>query len=88
MSKKTNRRLFSYKEENLIKAIESVKNKTMGYREACRFYGVPFATVHDRLSGKVALDKKPKVGPNPVLRLEGEESFLNGFWIWQNVGFL
>ncbi|XP_064292277.1 uncharacterized protein LOC135309805 [Plodia interpunctella] len=44
----------------------------MGYREACRFYGVPFATVHDRLSGKVAIDKKPKVGPNPVLGVEGE----------------
>lgn len=63
--------------------------KTMGYREACRFYGVPFATVHDHFSGKVAIDdKKLKVGPNPVLGEKERKNLLNGFWIWQNVGLL
>lgn len=45
----------------------------MGIREACRIYGVPKTTVHDRLSGKVAVNKMPKVGPDPVLGREGEE---------------
>ncbi|CAH0718999.1 unnamed protein product, partial [Brenthis ino] len=45
----------------------------MGIREACRIYGVPKTTVHDRISGKVANNKKPKVGPDPILGREGEE---------------
>lgn len=51
----------------------------MGIREACRVYGVPKTTVHDRLSAKVAANKKPKVGPDPVLGVEGEERLKN--WI-------
>ncbi|XP_050681505.1 uncharacterized protein LOC126976946 [Leptidea sinapis] len=79
VSKRPIRRLFSYKEEDLKNAIDSIKNQLMGYREACRYYGVPFATVHDRLSGKVAVNKKPKVGPDPVLGVQGEEKLTK--WI-------
>lgn len=78
MSKRP-RRLFTYKEEDLKNAIESIRNNSMGFREACRFYGVPFATVHDRISGKVAVDKKPRVGPDPVLGVQGEEKLAK--WI-------
>lgn len=59
--------------------MEEIKSKSMGIREACRFYGVPKTTVHDRLSGKVAANKKPKVGPDPVLGLKGEECLKN--WV-------
>ncbi|KAJ0170056.1 hypothetical protein K1T71_014662 [Dendrolimus kikuchii] len=71
--KKNSRRLFDYCEQNLNKALVDIKNKKMGIRENCRFYGVPKTTVHDRLCGKVAANKKPKVGPDPVLGHEGEE---------------
>lgn len=77
--KKTGRRLFDYEEKDLIKAIEAITNKSMGIREACRVYGVPKTTVHDRLSGKVSANKKPKVGPDPVLGHEGEENIKN--WV-------
>ncbi|CAH0721901.1 unnamed protein product, partial [Brenthis ino] len=45
----------------------------MGIKEACRIYGVPKTTVHDRISGKVANNEKPKVGPDPILGREAEE---------------
>lgn len=60
----------------------------MGYGEACRFYGVPLATVHDGLSGKVAIDKKPKVGPNPVLGEEGEEKLTKSVLDMAKCGFI
>ncbi|KAJ0181661.1 hypothetical protein K1T71_002383 [Dendrolimus kikuchii] len=71
--KKNSRRLFDYCEQNLNKALVDIKNKKMGIKEACWFYDVPKTTVHDRLSGKVAANKKPKVGPDPVLGHEGKE---------------
>lgn len=77
--RKSSRRLFNYSEDNLIKAIEEIRNKTMGIREACWTYGVTKTTVHDRLSGKVATNAKPKVGPGPVLGCDGEEKLKN--WV-------
>lgn len=56
--------------------------RRLGYlrsiREACRLYGAPRSTVQDRLSGRVA-EQKRKVGPNPLFGFEGEKKIVD--WI-------
>lgn len=75
------RNLFNYKEEDLQRAIDAINIDKIGVRQACRDYGVPRATVQDRLSGRVVVDqRKPrKVGPDPVLGFEGENKIVD--WI-------
>ena len=46
-------------------------DKGMPYRQAAEMYGVPKSTVHDHLSGKIALGARP--GPDPYLSIEEEE---------------
>ena len=46
-------------------------DKGMPYRQAAEMYGVPKSTVHDHLSGKIALGARP--GLDPYLSIEEEE---------------
>ena len=49
--KKVTHRGFSYSQENLHKALASVKNG-MSQRNASKKYGIPKTTLADRISGK------------------------------------
>jgi len=53
--------------QNAVAAVD----KGMPYRQAAEMYGVPKSTVHDHLSGKIALGARP--GPDPYLSIEEEE---------------
>lgn len=69
---------FGYTEEALSNALSDIRGNIRSIREACRLYGVPRSTVQDRLSGRVA-EQKRKVGPDPMFGFEGEKKIVD--WI-------
>lgn len=66
------RHIFKYDEVALKKTLEDIKEHGMGIREACRLNGVPRSTIQDRIHGRI-MEKKRKIGPDPVLGIKGEE---------------
>lgn len=46
------RKLFSYSEENLKLALQSVREEKMSIRTAAKHFSVPRTTLQDRISGK------------------------------------
>lgn len=71
-------RRFAYSEEALKSALSDIRGNIRSIREACRLYQVPRSTVQDRLSGRVA-DQKRKVGPDPIFGFDGEKKIVD--WI-------
>ena len=51
-----------YTEDDLLKAVADVKSGTSSYRQASRKYGVPIATLSDKIKLKVPL--KAQQGKN------------------------
>lgn len=69
---KTKERKFSsYSKEALAAAIASVK-EGLSIRVVSQRFGIPRATLHDKVSGKSPAVKK-KTGPPPILTIEGEQ---------------
>lgn len=52
--------------------MQETKAKTISLCEANRKYGVPRATIQDRIHGRVAEDHPRKMGPNTVLTSSAE----------------
>lgn len=71
-------RRFAYSEEALSSALSDIRGNVRSIREACRQYGVPRSTIQDRLSGRVA-EQRRKVGPDPIFGLDGEQKIVD--WI-------
>ena len=42
-----------YTEDQLIRAVAAVKNKTLSLRLASKIYNVPSSTISDRVSGRI-----------------------------------
>ena len=61
-----------YGVEELSKAYHAVTEKKWSLRKAAREYKVPFATLHDRLSGRIEMQDKLPVG-GPARLFDGEE---------------
>ena len=57
-------------------ALEAVKEKRSSISQAAREYGVPYTTLHDRLSGRITHGINP--GPRPYLS-KCEENDLSTF---------
>lgn len=66
------RRIFNCDEDALKKTLEDIKEHGMGIRKACRLNGVPRSTIQDRIHGRV-IEKKRKIGPDPIMGIQGEE---------------
>ena len=60
----------SWEDAELVSAMESV-GRGVSLRRAADMYGVPKSTLHDHISGKIALGARP--GPDPYLSIEEEE---------------
>lgn len=71
-------RRFTYSEEVLTSALSDIRGNIRRIREACRHYGVPRSTIQDRLSGRVA-NQRRKVGPDPIFGFDGEKKIVD--WI-------
>ena len=71
------RKLHKYSEELLQKALEEVRNGAK-IRKTCKTYGVPRATLQDRLKGRI-VEKPRQMGPDPYLGLENEKKIVG--WI-------
>lgn len=71
-------RRFTYTEEALASALSDIRGNVRGIREACRHYLVPRSTIQDRLSGRVA-EQKRKVGPDPIFGFDGEKKIVD--WV-------
>lgn len=69
---------FRYTEEALSQALQAIRIDKKGIREACRQFDVPRTTVQDRLHGRIT-EKSRKVGPDPILGIEGENKIVD--WI-------
>lgn len=80
MPRRPKRKFHRYSEESLEKALDSVRNGAK-IRETCRNYGIPRATLQDRLTGRVASDKPRRMGPDPYLSTENEQKIVE--WIIQ-----
>jgi len=52
MSKAIMKKKSSYSQENLIEALNAIRNKTMTYKEAETKFGIPKSTLNDRITGK------------------------------------
>ncbi|VEN39721.1 unnamed protein product, partial [Callosobruchus maculatus] len=66
------RRLFTYSEASLQESLRSIRSGELSIREASRKYGVPRATIQDRLHGR-SIDSLKKTGPEPIMTIEGEK---------------
>ena len=65
-----------YSSTSMQKAYEAVTAGKMSVRKAAEEYGVPRSTLHDRVTGKVAL--KAKSGPKKYLSDEEEVRMVEG----------
>ncbi|KAJ8929563.1 hypothetical protein NQ314_017726 [Rhamnusium bicolor] len=72
------RKLYKYSEEALARALLEIREGRKGIREASRDFGVPRTTIQDRLKGR-APEKLGKVGPEPVLTIDGEKKIAD--WV-------
>ncbi|XP_030751325.1 uncharacterized protein LOC115878847 [Sitophilus oryzae] len=73
-NRKTDRGSWSL--EDMTRAINAVKTKSMGIRKASRTYHVPYSTLQDRLKGKVNQNNK-KLGRHVVLNPAQEGELCN-----------
>jgi transposase len=80
-SRKGNYR-HKYSKEQISMALKEVTNKTMTLNEAAKHYGVPKATMHDRLH-----KASDRVGRPTVLSLEEEEIFVERLQLMGKWGF-
>ncbi|CAB1103952.1 unnamed protein product [Ectocarpus sp. CCAP 1310/34] len=71
--------------EQAQKAVDAVRSGEMSLRVAARTYGLPLASLHDRVKNKVAIDAR--VGPGTVLSKE-EEDFVEDVLIYASRHFL
>lgn len=71
---KTQRRRLQYAEDDLKKAVDAVKNG-MACLAASKAFGVPRATLQDKLKGRTPIGKKS--GPETVLTKEEETILVN-----------
>lgn len=71
--------------EEAQKAVDAVRRGEMSLRVAARTYGLPLASLHDRVKNKVAIDAR--VGPGTVLSKE-EEDFVEDVLIYASRHFL
>ncbi|XP_044757482.1 CENP-B homolog protein 2-like [Coccinella septempunctata] len=80
------RRGTTYSENNLIAACAAVR-KGQKLREICRQYGVPKSTVLDRIKGRVKMDEKCRMGPDPVLSANIEDKIVTWLTTLAKCGF-
>lgn len=83
MANHNKRNFFAYSEESMKKAIAEVE-KGAKIRETYRNFGIPRATLQDRLKGRVSQNRSRKMGPDPYLSVENEKKLLSGLLTWQS----
>ncbi|KAG5673401.1 hypothetical protein PVAND_003456 [Polypedilum vanderplanki] len=66
-------RYMKHNEDDITNAITNIKNKTMSFRKAALLYGIPIATLHDRIKHE---EIKPR-GAKPKLNKEEEGELVN-----------
>lgn len=71
-AKISKRKMFTYSEESLRKALDQIRNGHFSIREISRQFGVPRATLQDRLHGRSS-DTLKKTGPPPLMGVDGEK---------------
>ena len=78
-----------YDLDDLLKAYHAVTEEKWPVRKASREYGVPAATLHDRLSGRTKLqqDKLPMMGPARLLNEEEERTLAEHFEHMSYLGY-
>ena len=69
------RKLLQWDQSQMNRALEAVKNKEMSQREASNVFGVPRATIQDRLYKRV--DEASKMGPAPLMSHEQETKLID-----------
>lgn len=70
--KAKNRKFHTYSNTAVESALRCIRDSRISIREASACFGIPRATIHDKLSGKSPAMKK-KTGPPPILTVEGEK---------------
>ncbi|XP_072390016.1 uncharacterized protein [Diabrotica undecimpunctata] len=76
--KPKSRKFCTYSNASLQAALQAIRETGISVREASRRYGIPRATVHDKLTGKSPAEKK-KTGPPPLLTVIGEKKIAD--WV-------
>lgn len=77
MDGKGKRKFHQYSEKNLEDALKAIRNGAK-IRETCREFGVPRATVQDRIKGRIS-EKPRQMGPDPILTHTNEKKIVD--WI-------
>lgn len=77
-AQKTKRKMFTYSQDALTRALIEIQENEMGIREASRIFGVPKTTLQDRIKGRVP-EVPMKTGPPPRLTVTGENEIVQ--WI-------
>ncbi|XP_063242365.1 uncharacterized protein LOC134542216 [Bacillus rossius redtenbacheri] len=62
---------FKYSEEDLTSALEDIKAGNLSLNSAAKKYGVPKGTLHNKIMGKVPIQRK--MGPDTVLTTKEEQ---------------
>ncbi|KAE9525691.1 hypothetical protein AGLY_014218 [Aphis glycines] len=78
LKEKKNYVRFKYTEEELINAVNKIKNKEKSLNQINKETGIPKSTLSNKVNNKVPILRK--MGPNTILSLNEEEKSLNGFW--------
>ena len=77
---------ISYTEETMLSAVASIKNGTMSYRVASRTYGVPIATLCDKIKNRVPL-AIVRPGRHTVLSPTIEKRILDYMLVSSKIGY-
>ena len=81
----TRRRYRQWSDESMLGAMKEVQEGTMGLNRAALEYGVPKATLNDRLSGRVVHGKKS--GRSPYLSPDEERELYDWLIVCASIGY-
>ena len=74
-----------WKEDNMVRAVDSVLKKDTSIRKAAKEYDIPRSTIADRISGRVLMGAVS--GPNKYLNAQQEEELVHFLIECASIGY-
>ena len=74
-----------WKEDNMVRAVDSVLKKDTSIRKAAKEYDIPKSTIADRISGRVLMGAVS--GPNRYLNAQQEEELVHFLIECASIGY-
>lgn len=76
---------FKYSEDDLNSALQEINEGNLSLNSAAKKYGIPKGTLHNKITGKVPIQRK--MGPDTVLTTEEEQKIETWILTKAKLGF-